>query len=153
MASVTVMEADLTCPEHQAAVVELTDSYARDVMGGGQPLPDEVKRGLIPALREHPTTLIFLAYHEGKAVGIATCFIGFTTFEARRLLNLHDLAVLPAYRGRGVGRELLGTVERKARALGCCKITLEVLEGNARARRMYEAAGFEGSFHFLAKSL
>ena len=32
--------------------------------------------------------------------------------------------------------------ERKARAMGCCKVTLEVQENNRRARQVYEAAGF-----------
>jgi GNAT superfamily N-acetyltransferase len=153
MESVTVVEADLGRPEHQAAIVALTDAYAQDAMGGGTPLTEAVRRDLVPALRQHPTTLVFLAYHEGKAVGIATCFIGFSTFVAQRLINIHDLAVVPSYRGRGVGRRLLGAVEQKARDLGCCKVTLEVLDANAVARRLYEAEGFEGGFHFLAKTL
>jgi ribosomal protein S18 acetylase RimI-like enzyme len=50
--------------------------------------------------------------------------------------------VLPASRGRGVGRALLDAIERKATALGCCKLTLEVTEQNHTARRVYERAGF-----------
>jgi len=33
-------------------------------------------------------------------------------------------------------------VEEKAHALGCCRVTLEVLEGNTRARGVYVQAGF-----------
>ena len=54
-----------------------------------------------------------------------------------------DLAVLPAHRGQGVGRRLLEAVAAKGRALGCCKLTLEVLENNQRALRVYAAAGFQ----------
>ena len=68
--------------------------------------------------------------------------LGFSTFKARPLVNVHDLAVLPEHRGRGVGRALLAAVERKARALGCARVTLEVQENNGRARRVYERAGF-----------
>jgi ribosomal protein S18 acetylase RimI-like enzyme len=50
--------------------------------------------------------------------------------------------VLSALRGKGVGRRLLKAIERKARELGCCKLTLEVMDNNHRALRMYEAAGF-----------
>ncbi len=78
----------------------------------------------------------------GEAVGISVCFVGFSTFSARPLINIHDLAVLPAQRGNGVGRQLLAGVERKARDLGCCKVTLEVLENNRRALKLYAAAGF-----------
>ena len=97
---------------------------------------------LIPGLRKHPTTLILLAYVEGRPVGIATCFVGFSTFYARPLVNVHDLAILPEYRGQGIGRQLLNGVLDKAKQLGCCKVTLEVHETNRRAKQMYEAAGF-----------
>ncbi len=140
--SVTIVEADLAVPEHQRDVVALTAAYALDAMGNGAPLPADVLARLVPALREHPTTLIFLAYVNDQAVGIATCFLGFSTFTARPLINIHDLAVLPEYRGQGIGRTLLAAIERKARERGCSKVTLEVQENNTRARRVYEAAGF-----------
>jgi len=157
--TIEIVEADLTLAEHQRAVVEMEAAYALDEFGNGRPLEDEVRERLVPALREHPTTVILLAYDGSRPVGIATCFRGFSTFTARPLLNLHDLAVIPAYRGRGVGRLLLSAVETKARALGCVKVTLEVLEGNAAARRLYEAMGFAspdyengaGQSLFLAK--
>jgi ribosomal protein S18 acetylase RimI-like enzyme len=37
---------------------------------------------------------------------------------------------------------LLEAVEGKARELGCCKLTLEVMDNNDHALRAYEAAGF-----------
>ena len=141
-ASVQITEADLGRDEHQQAIVALLDAYSRDAMGNGAPLLDETKRRLIPGLQEHPTTIVFLAYVGGMPVGLAVCFRGFSTFAARPLINIHDLAVLPEQRGRGVGRKLLDAIARKARALGCCKLTLEVLENNRKARRVYEAAGF-----------
>jgi ribosomal protein S18 acetylase RimI-like enzyme len=142
MNGVLVIEADLGRSVHQEAVVELLDGYSRDPMGNGSPLPDEVKRDLVRGLREHPTTLVFLAYVEGAAAGVAVCFRGFSTFAARPLINIHDLAVVPEHRGRGIGRLLLDAVAEKGRALGCCKLTLEVLENNERARKVYDAAGF-----------
>jgi len=142
MLPIDILEADLGNPEHQQAIIELIDAYAADPMGDGKPLAPDVRDALIPGLQQHPTTLIFLAYQGDLAVGIAVCFRGFSTFAARPLINIHDFAVLSAYRGRGVARRLLAAVEDKARALGCCKLTLEVLENNQRARRVYEAAGF-----------
>jgi len=142
MSAVTIVEADLALPEHQQAVVALTAAYALDEMGNGEPLEPAVLERLVAGLRAHPTTMIMLAYFEGSAVGIATCFKGFSTFKAAPLFNIHDLAVLPACRGQGVGRALLEAVERKARECGCVKLTLEVVEKNNRARRIYEAYGF-----------
>jgi len=142
MPPIKIVEANLNLLEHQQVVVELIDAYARDPMGNGRPLSDEVRRALIPGLRQHPTTVIFLAYEGEKAIGIAVCFLGFSTFAARLLINIHDLAVLPTHRGQGIGRLLLDEIGRKARDLGCCKLTLEVLENNHTAKRLYESAGF-----------
>jgi ribosomal protein S18 acetylase RimI-like enzyme len=137
-----VVEAELDRPEHQSAIVAITAAYALDPMGNDGPLPPDVLERLVPGLRAHPTTVVLLAYLDGSAVGIATCFLGFSTFAAQPLLNVHDLAVLPAYRGRGIGRALLRAVEGAARERGCVKMTLEVQEHNRRARQLYEAAGF-----------
>jgi ribosomal protein S18 acetylase RimI-like enzyme len=142
MPSVEIVEADLNRKDHQKAVIDLIDAYAKDPMGNGGPLPSEIKTALIPGLKKHPTTLIFLGMINSEAVGIAVCFIGFSTFAARPLINVHDLAVLPAHRGNGVARQLLAGVERRAGELGCCKVTLEVLENNHRALKVYASAGF-----------
>jgi GNAT superfamily N-acetyltransferase len=140
-----VVEADLSLTEDQRVVLELINAYACDEFGSGQPLSPEVRERLIPGLRAHPTTLIFVAYLEREPVGIAVCFFGFSTFMARPLINIHDLAVLPGHRGAGIGQALLAAVEEKGRALGCCKLTLEVQEHNHRARQAYTRAGFTQS--------
>jgi ribosomal protein S18 acetylase RimI-like enzyme len=137
-----IVEADLDNQQHQHDVLAMLQMYASDEMGNSAPLPAEVVERLIPGLREHPTTLIFLAYVEGRATGIAVCFRGFSTFYALPIVNIHDLAVAPGFRGQGIGSQLLDAVEGKARSLGCCKVTLEVQENNTRARRVYEFAGF-----------
>jgi GNAT superfamily N-acetyltransferase len=138
----SIVEADLTLAAHARDVVAMTQAYALDPMGNAAALPAAVIERLVPGLRNHPTTLVFLAYAGGRPVGIATCFLGFSTFHARPLVNLHDLAVAPGHRRRGVATRLLDAVEQKARALGCCRLTLEVQENNSPARRVYARAGF-----------
>lgn len=142
MRKFNVIEADLNSSEHQSAIVELLDSYARDPMGGGRPLDSQVRQAIVPGLRDHPSTCVLLAFDATLAVGIAVCFTGFSTFAAKPLLNLHDLTVIPSYRGKGVGWQLLNAVENKARILGCCKLTLEVRKDNHPARVLYEDFGF-----------
>jgi GNAT superfamily N-acetyltransferase len=139
---VEIVEADLDRTDHRDAIVELLDAYSLDPMGDGKSLSAEARRDLIPGLKQHPTTFIFIAYVGDAAIGIAVCFLGFSTFAARPLINIHDLAVLPPHRGCGAGRRLLEAIERKGREMGCCKLTLEVQENNHRARRVYEASGF-----------
>ena len=139
---IQIVEADLSLPGHQEAVLAMVDAYSRDAMGEAKPLDPDVRARLIPGLQKHPTTLIFLAFDGNRPVGAAICFIGFSSFAAKPLVNIHDFVVLPASRGKGVGRCLLDAVEGKAREFGCCKLTLEVMDNNHHALRMYQAAGF-----------
>lgn len=155
-----IAEADLFDSRDVEGVLDVLDSYASDPVGGGEGLTHEVRERLPTMLREHPTTLVLLAFADDHPVGVAVCFFGLSTFRAKPLLNIHDLAVLPEYRGRGVGRELLTAAEERARRAGCCKLTLEVQENNARARGLYRSFGFEDvvfndseSTRFLAKEL
>ena len=153
MPDVTVIEADLQDRRHQAAIVYLVDAYARDPMGNGEGLPAEVRNRLMAGLQQHPTTMIYLAFDDDKPVGIAVCFVGFSTFAAQPLINIHDLAVVPAYRRQGVGRLLLERVEAKGRELGCCKLTLEVRADNHRAQRLYARVGFgDGAFNQVTRT-
>jgi GNAT superfamily N-acetyltransferase len=138
----TVVAADLARADHQEATLCLLNAYAMDPMGDGKPLSESARRDLIPGMRQHPTTMVFLAYRGPEPVGLAICFRGFSTFAARPLINIHDYFVQPAFRGMGIGRALFAAIEARARAIGCCKLTLEVQENNHRARRLYAAAGF-----------
>lgn len=144
---ITVIEADLSHPDHQAATLNLLNAYAMDPMGDGQPLSETARREVIPGLRQHPTTLVFLAYRDAEPVGLAICFRGFSTFAARPLVNISDYFVVPAHRGAGIGRLLLEAIEQCARDLGCCRLTLEVQENNHHAQHVYAAAGFARAVH------
>jgi ribosomal protein S18 acetylase RimI-like enzyme len=143
--AVKIVEADLSRAEDHAALLFLMDLYARDPMQGGEPLPDDVMRQLVPALLKHPARFVWLAYRNGAPAGFTICFLGFSTFNARPLINIHDISVRAELRGVGVGKMLLAAVESKARALGCCKITLEVRQDNDVARGLYRKLGFDRS--------
>lgn len=139
---IEIVEADLNRMDHQQDVLNLTSAYALDPMGNGAPLSTEALDRLIPGLRAHPTTIIFLAYINSKAAGIATCFLGFSTFAALPTINISDFSVLPGHRGKGIGKKLLLEIDKKAQAMGCCRATLEVQENNLLARKIYKDAGF-----------
>lgn len=157
---IQVREADLGAGGDAESLIAVLDSYASDPRGGGTPLSADVRARLLPMLREHPTTLVLLAFAGAQAVGLLVGFWGVSSFVARPLLNVHDLAVLPGQRGRGVGRALLTAAEARARARGCCKLTLEVQDDNTPARQLYDRFGFidvrygnSGPTWFLAKPL
>jgi len=140
---VTILDADLSRAEHQDALVKMLDAYMRDPMEGGEPPSERVKRELVPGLRAHPACYVFLAYRDGSPVGFTICFLGFSTFNARPLINIHDIFVDSSVRVMGIGARLLERVEGKARELNCCGITLEVREDNRVARGLYRKVGFD----------
>jgi ribosomal-protein-alanine acetyltransferase len=57
--------------------------------------------------------------------------------------ELENIAVLPAFRCQGVGRELLSALQRQAGALLAQRILLEVRASNQSAIRLYNASGFQ----------
>lgn len=139
-----ILQADYSNSRHCQDLIELLDEYARDPMGGGQPLSAFAKANLAAALAKRPDALSLLAYLDGRAVGLINSFEGFSTFACKPLLNIHDVMVLKDYRGQGISRRMLERLEVIARARGCCKLTLEVLAGNQVARQAYERYGFKG---------
>jgi GNAT superfamily N-acetyltransferase len=89
----------------------------------------------------HGSTLL-IAEHDGRPVGFA--FLEHVTdyFSGERHGHLGMIAVVESAEGRGAGAALLAAAEEWARAQGYGRLTLNVFEGNARARRAYERAGF-----------
>lgn len=143
-----VCRADYANPVHAQALVHLLDAYARDPMGGGEPLSEFAKAGLVASLAARPQAYSVLAFArlEGEQdecpVGLVNCIEGFSTFACQPLVNVHDVAVLDGYRGQRVAQKMLALAEVIARERGACKLTLEVLQGNAGAIKLYQRLGF-----------
>ena len=55
---------------------------------------------------------------------------------------IENVAVRPAFRGRGIARQLVGHAVEKGREDGFGTAQISVMIGNMPARRAYEAAGF-----------
>jgi GNAT superfamily N-acetyltransferase len=138
-----ILLADLHQPAHASALVFLLNEYAKDPMGGGEELSTFTQKNLATALRDRSSTFVFLAYAKEQPVGLLIAFEGFSTFACQPLLNLHDIVVLADYRGQGFSKALMTAAQELAVQRGCCKLTLEVLQGNERARQAYRAFGFD----------
>ena len=150
----------------------LLDLYARDPMGGAEPLAASALERLCADLARRPDAASFLAYRpsgqsaqpdpsetggphgrlspssaeesrtQWDPVGLINCFEGYSTFKAQPLLNVHDIVVHPRVRGQGIGQALLAAAQQLAIDRGCCKLTLEVLSGNTVAMKSYDRFGF-----------
>ena len=136
--------ADFSNTTHASAVVYLLNEYAKDDMGGGTPLSTFTQANLVKEMAKRPTIHVVLAFVDGKPAGLINCIEGFSTFACKPLLNIHNVVVLAKYRGQGISSRLLQKAEAIAVSLGCCKLTLEVLEGNKLAQAAYIANGFAG---------
>ena len=149
---VQVRTADLTDPEDGQAIVALTDAYAQDPMGGGEPLPAETRANLVEAMRAHGKITVLLAEVDDAPVGICTLIESFSAFNAAPVVNIHDLGVLPEHRDQGIGQALLAEAEALARELGACRLSLEALPDNP-AIRLYKRLGFRYKNDYMIKSL
>lgn len=142
MTDIVTLIADYRNPLHAAALVNLLDGYASEPEGGGVPLTPAVRAGLPEALADRPHAFSVLAFAGDEPVGLINCFEGFSTFACRSLVNVHDVVVLPAFRGQRIVQKMLARVEEEARRRDACKLTLEVLQNNEAALRAYLREGF-----------
>jgi len=143
--SLVIRRANLLDPVDAAAYRGQLAAYAADAKGAGAALPEQILRRTVEDLAYLPHAHAFLAFEDDEAMGFATCFGGYSTFRARPLWNIHDIAVLPQYRGKGIGRALLRHIAQAAQAAGCCKLTLEVREDNPVAEGLYRGEGFQAA--------
>jgi GNAT superfamily N-acetyltransferase len=139
-----VIIADYQNPQQAADISLLLNSYAQDPMGGGQALPSFVQKNLALELAKVPNAFSVLCYVDGKPAGLTNCLQGFSTFKCKPLINIHDVVVVSGFRGNQISQHMLQKVEQVAVDRGCCKITLEVLEGNTVAKNAYLKFGFAG---------
>lgn len=77
----------------------------------------------------------------GEAVGYAVWFFTYSTFLSRPGLYLEDVFVLPAWRGKGIGKALLRHLARIAVERGCGRFEWSVLDWNETAIRFYRGIG------------
>ena len=78
----------------------------------------------------------------GARLGFAFLEPAIDYFSGDRHGHLGMIAVTETAEGRGAGAALMRAAEDWARRSGYPKLTLNVFEGNGRARRMYERFGY-----------
>ena len=89
----------------------------------------------------HTAAEVVVACADGQPAGFALFFHNYSTFLAQRGLYLEDLFVKPEFRGRGIGKALLGHLARIAVERGCGRFEWSVLDWNAPAIGFYRKLG------------
>ena len=134
---------DFENPLHLNKLVNLLNMYMIDPMGDALPLNKLQQLRLVDGLANHPSSFVIFELLDGEIVGLATCFINFSTFMVKPYLNVHDFFVHPDYRGKGLANNLLQELISISNDRKYCKITLEVREDNFVAQGLYKSLGFE----------
>lgn len=97
-------------------------------------------RSLMRSLANDPDCRVWLGILDEVRVGFA--IVGSRSDESSDTAYIWTIEVLPAFRRRGVARQLLQRVEESAREFGCAAIELHVSERNADALALYRSAGY-----------
>ena len=86
---------------------------------------------------------VIFAMKEGKEIGFALFFHNFSTFLGRAGLYLEDLFVLPEYRGKGYGKQLLKKLASIAVQRKCGRLEWWCLDWNQSSIDFYLSLGAE----------
>src|ERR1044071_5412994 len=129
-----------------ARLVPLFDAYRRFYRQPSD--PDRAETFLRERLAGGES-VIFLALDRDAAAGFVQLYPSFWSVAACRSWILNDLYVAPAFRGRGVGRELMERARAPAIETGAGGMSLATQRTNAAAQRLYEALGWRRDEEFL----
>lgn len=140
--NISIVNVNYLNPQHAKDLIDLLSNYANDPMGGGTELTEYVISNLPTELSKLPHAFSIILYVENKAAGLVNCFEAFSTFYCKPIINIHDIVVVKEFRGRGLSHLMLKKIEDIAKKKNCCKLTLEVLEGNDVAKSAYQKFGF-----------
>lgn len=86
---------------------------------------------------------VIFAMEKGKEVGFALFFHNFSTFLGRAGLYLEDLFVLPEYRGKGYGKQILQKLAAIAVKRKCGRLEWWCLDWNQSSIDFYLSLGAE----------
>ena len=126
-----------------ADVPRLCELMAENYAEAGYPYDAAAARACFEALaadRELGET--WLVEVAGDVAGYAVLAFGFSLEHRGRDAFVDDLYLVPARRGRGLGRLALDAVEAVARERGVTALHLEVEHDNARAEALYRRLGY-----------
>lgn len=103
----------------------------------------DATEGAIAAALFADTPQLFcdIAEWDGKPAGFAVWFLNFSTFRGRHGLYVEDIFVRPEYRGRGIGRALMGRLASRCLERGYARFEWTVLDWNAPSIAFYKSIG------------
>lgn len=138
-----IVQINLSQKHHRNALLFLLNHYMLDAMGGGKPMKKNHPKLLLEGLEKQRNYVGFLIFKDEQPAALANCFVGFSTFKAKQLINIHDFMVHSNFRRQGLGEALLEHVSQYARKNDMCRVSLEVRDDNPKAMNLYKKVGFK----------
>ena len=131
----------------EAAEADLADilrAYNESGIDDGVSFTLEEARAHFVRLRHYPSYRVFVAAADGVFAGTyALILLDNLAKRGARAGVVEDVAVLPAFQGRGVGRAMMEHAREECRRTGCYKMALSSNLKREGAHRFYDALGFE----------
>ncbi|MDA5561816.1 MULTISPECIES: ribosomal protein S18-alanine N-acetyltransferase [unclassified Exiguobacterium] len=94
------------------------------------------KEAFMNEMLRNEQAIYFVAVHDKRVVG----FVG--VWQIVDEGHITNIAVLPEFRGQGIGNQLLAELVAFAKSKGLVGLTLEVRVSNVGAQKLYEQFGF-----------
>lgn len=110
---------------------------------GYEPDQDDIETVLSNAMKQESRAVLWVAYLQDKAVGIAFGNVCCGLESGGDYLWLNELYVAEEARAHGLGTHLLAEVQRWAKEIGCTYLAMVTHPRNERAQNLYKAEGFE----------
>jgi GNAT superfamily N-acetyltransferase len=99
---------------------------------------EDIRRSLFGAT---PRAHCDIAEWDGKVAGFALWFYNYSTFRGRAGIYLEDLFVLPAHRGKGLGKALIARLARRCVEENLPRLQWQVLDWNTPSIDFYRSLG------------
>lgn len=103
---------------------------------------EKQERGLRLLLAESRAA-VMVAEQDGQLVGMCTGQLLISTAQGGLSVLVEDVAVAPAWQGKGIGRQLLAAISAWAVSHGASRVQLLADRNNAPASAFYQKTGFQ----------
>jgi GNAT superfamily N-acetyltransferase len=138
MSAISIREAS------EADLPSVLRAYEEAGIGGGVSFTADEAREQFARLRQYPSYRVFVTEADGVVAGTyALIILDNLAKRGARAGVVEDVAVLPAFQGKGIGRAMMEHAREECRRAGCYKMTLSSNVAREGAHRFYDALGFE----------
>lgn len=136
-------------------IPEILRAYAESGIGDEDAYTVEEARSQFEALSRYPSYRIFVAESDGAFAGTyALIILDNLNKRGAKAGLVEDVAVLPGFQGRGIGRAMMEHAREQCRAAGCYKMSLSSNLKREAAHAFYDSLGFERhGYSFLIRPI